>query len=125
MTPNELTERGQYWADILGLTEWNIRFSFADPHELGDAWADADFDVFHRTAVVRILAPRFAHLQKWPTPEYSIDFSLVHELVHLLLEPVGCNATESELELIQLEQLVNRITTTVILLESEANEQEH
>jgi hypothetical protein len=120
MNPHQLAERGQYWAELLHLTEWNIRFSYAEPHELGEAWADADFDPYHRTANIRILAPAWAHLQKWPVPEYSVDFSLVHELVHLLLEPCGVNDTSTEQQLITLEQLVNRITETVISLESEA-----
>ena len=108
----------------MGLNDWKIRFHFALPHELDGCWADNDFDQYHKTALVRVLHPQFGHLQKWPTPEYDVDFSVVHELVHLILEPLGANETDGDMELTLLEQTVNHITDLIITLEN-SNEQEH
>ena len=122
MTTPDIQERGEYWQDLMGLNGWKIRYQFALPHELKDAWADNDFDQYHKTALVRVLHPQFGKLQAWPTPEYDVDYSLVHELVHLLLEPVGANDTETDIELTLLEQTVNAITDLIINLENQANE---
>lgn len=106
------------------LNHWKIRFIYAAPHELKECWADNDFDQYHQTALIRVLHPQYSHLQKWPTPEYDVDFSLVHELVHLLLEPLGANEFENEQELTLLEQTVNTITEIVITLENASDESE-
>ena len=122
MTTTDIQDRGEYWQDLMGLNQWSIRYIYALPHELKDAWADNDFDQYHQTALVRVLHPQFGHLQKWPTPEYDMDSSIVHELVHLLLDPLDVNETESETELALLEQTVNRITDLIVNLENNNNE---
>ena len=123
MTIEPLQERGEYWQDVMGLNTWKIRFTYALPHELKDAWADADYDQYHQTALIRVLHPQFSHLQKWPVPEYDVDFSLVHELVHLMLDPLNVNDVEEGPEFTNLEQTVNKITEVIISLENQANEQ--
>ncbi len=124
MSPEQLQERGEYWASVMHLDDWQIRFTFAPPHELDGAWADADYDAYHKTALVRVLSPLYGHLQKWPTPEYDIDFSLVHELAHLLLEPLDVNEPREGIETTLLEQTVNKITSMVISLETQTNDDE-
>lgn len=119
MTPSELSERGQYWQDVLGLNDWEIRFAYAEPHELGSAWADNQFDQYHKTALIRILAPRYAALQQWPTPEYDVDFSLIHELIHLAVEPMGVNDPTDDTQLCALEQFVNKFTGIIAALEAQ------
>ncbi len=117
-TFESLQDRGAYWQTLLGLDQWDIRFAFAAPHELGDAWADCDFDQYSRTALVRVLDPQFAHLQAFPAPPYDIDYSLVHEMVHLLLDPLGVNEPEDAITETLLEQTINSITDIVVALEN-------
>lgn len=121
---SDLQDRGEYWQELLGLNDWTIRFEYAPPHELGQAWADNDFDQYHKTALVRILHPNYAALQKWPAPPYSVDTSVVHELVHLLLDPLGANETENELEMTMLEQTINKLTDIFVSLENEQESSE-
>lgn len=121
MNQFELSERGAYWQELLHLDDWDIRFSFAAPHELGEAWADNEFDQYHKTAAIRILAPQYEALQKWPTPPYDIDFSLLHELIHLSVEPLGVNDPKSDHELTNLEQFVNKFSSIIAGLEAQGN----
>ena len=79
----DLTEPMKYWADKLGLSNWNIHFvENCSPNDMRlDACAgEAEWDVTGRNATIRIIDPKDYGDRMVP---FDREKTLVHELLHI------------------------------------------
>ena len=102
-----------YWQQLLGLEKWNISVllshrSDLKPNTLGNIHWDAD----KRTAVIRVLDADDYRLA-CPDALADMEFTIVHELVHLELSSLP----RSEASRREEESAVNQITEALLKLE--------
>jgi hypothetical protein len=124
-TPRERTalaesftnERLWVWQRRLNLQDWNIsvvlsRASELKPKTLGNIHWDLD----RKTAVIRVLDPADYRL---PFKEMLADmeFTVVHELIHLGLAPVLSDLQRSDANRREEEHAVNHMTEAFLKLD--------
>lgn len=102
-----------FWQQLLGLGNWNIsvvlsRRKDLKPNTLGNIHWDAD----KRTAVIRVLDAEDYSLA-CPDALADMEFTIVHELVHLELSSLP----RSEASRREEEFAVNQITDALLKLE--------
>ena len=116
MTPKQLQRRGEYWQEVLGLSIWDISYKFASTLEIKGAWADNTFDPLHRRAIVRVVDEKWYALVARPIdPPFCVDINIVHELLHLVLEPLGVN-DGIDGDITPLEQTINLLADIIVKL---------
>jgi len=110
-------ERLSFWQGRLGLQDWKIsvevvRASELKPHTLGNVHWDRD----RKTAVIRVLDPVDYHL---PAPEVlpDIEFTVVHELLHLELAPALAPLQRNDADRREEEHAVNQIAAALLRLD--------
>lgn len=102
-----------FWQQLLGLEKWNISVVLSHrgdlkPNTLGNIHWDAD----KRTAVIRVLDAQDYSLA-CPDALMDMEFTIVHELVHLELSSLP----RSEASRREEESAVNQITEALLKLE--------
>ena len=90
MTQHDLDALLYKWQARLRLLDWDIKAKFVPLNELDhETEAHIAYDIYHSEAVISLLHPEQADLLGQKLHEYDVDFSLVHELVHLRLADVS------------------------------------
>lgn len=111
------TERLWVWQKRLNLEEWNItlvvsRASQLKPKTLGNIHWDRD----KKTAILRVLDPAdyrlpFASMMK------DIEFTVVHELIHLEMVPVLSDLQRTDANRVEEEHAVNHMAEALLKLD--------
>jgi hypothetical protein len=124
-TPRERTalatafanERLAVWQRRLNLEDWNLsvvvaRASELKPKTLGNIHWDLD----KKTAVIRVLDPAD---YKLPYPEMlqDMEFTVVHELIHLNFAPVLSDLQRSDANRREEEHAVNHMAEALLKLD--------
>jgi hypothetical protein len=111
------TERLAVWQKRLSLQDWSIsivisRASELKPKTLGNIHWDLD----KKTAVIRVLDPAD---YKLPLPEMLADmeFTVVHELIHLNFAPVLSELQRSDANRREEEHAVNHMAEALLKLD--------
>jgi hypothetical protein len=110
-------ERLSVWQKRLNLQDWNIsllvvRSSELKPKTLGNIHWDAD----KKTAVIRVLDPAD---YKLPFAEMlqDLEFTVVHELIHLELSPVLSPLQRNDANRREEEHAVNHMADALLKLD--------
>lgn len=110
-------ERLSFWQGRLNLQDWRIsvdvvRAGELKPHTLGNVHWDRD----KKTAIIRVLDPADYHL---PAPDVlpDIEFTVVHELLHLELAPVLAPLQRNDADRREEEHAVNQIASALLRLD--------
>ncbi len=115
-SPNQeaLAQVLERWQERLKLRDWHITIRFATYADMdnGDAQGLCQCDEEQRQARIRILHPDHYPSDSW-LPQ-DIEATVVHELLHVLLEPFGWPA--SRRGQIGAEQALNALSSTLVSL---------
>ncbi len=115
-SPNQeaLAQVLERWQERLKLRDWHITIRYADYAEMddGNTSGHVECDEEHRLAKIRILHPDHYPNDSW-LPQ-DIEATVVHELLHVLLEPLGWPA--SRRGQIGAEQALNALSSTLVSL---------
>jgi hypothetical protein len=110
-------EKLWYWQHRLNLQDWNIsvlvvRSTDLKPKTLGNIHWDLD----KKSATIRVLDPADYQL---PLPEMldDMEFTVVHELIHLELAPVLNQFSRNEASRRDEEHAVNHMAEALLKLE--------
>jgi hypothetical protein len=112
-----VTEKLWFWQSRLTLQEWNVSVVFArksdlKPKTLGNIHWDND----KKTAIIRVLDMADYHM---PFDEMlqDMEFTVVHELIHLELAPVLSQFSRSDASRREEEHAVNHVAAALIKLQ--------
>jgi hypothetical protein len=111
---NFITERLSYWQPRLKLDDWNVKIMFArasdlKPRTLGNIHWDSD----KKEATIRVLDPADYEL-KHDAMLQDMEFTVVHELIHLELTPLLSTVARSEASRRDEEHTVNAIADAIL-----------
>jgi hypothetical protein len=111
------TERLWLWQKRLNLEAWKIsivvsRAADLKPKTVGNIKWDRD----KKTAVIRILDPADYHME-FPPMLRDIEFTVVHELIHLEMSPVLADLQRTEENRREEEFAVNHMADALLKLE--------
>jgi len=111
------TERLWVWQKRLNLEGWNIsilvsRASDLKPKTVGNIKWDRD----KKTAVIRVLDPADYHME-FGAMLRDIEFTVVHELIHLEMSPVLSDLQRTEANRREEEFAVNHMADALLKLE--------
>ena len=117
MAGSYATERLWLWQKRLNLEGWNIsivvsRAADLKPKTVGNIKWDRD----KKTAVIRILDPADYHMAFEPMLK-DIEFTVVHELIHLEMSPVLSDLQRTEANRREEEFAVNHMTEALLKLD--------
>jgi hypothetical protein len=110
-------ERLWVWQQRLNLRDWNISVMVARATELKPkTLGNIHWDLDKKTAVIRVLDPAD---YKLPMKEMlqDMEFTVVHELVHLGLAPVLSDVARSDANRREEEHTVNHMTEAFLKLD--------
>ena len=110
-------ERLAVWQQRLNLDDWNIsvvvsRTADLKPRTLGNIHWDSD----KRTAVIRVLDPADYKIS-WDEILKDIEFTVVHELIHLELSPVLSPLQRNDANRREEEHAVNHMAEALLKLD--------
>lgn len=111
------SERLSLWQKRLNLQDWNIsllvsRATELKPKTLGNIHWDAD----KKTAVIRVLDPADYKLA-FPEMLQDLEFTVVHELIHLELSPVLSPLQRNDANRREEEHAVNHMADALLKLD--------
>jgi len=111
------SERLQVWQKRLNLTDWNIsvvmeRAANLKPKTLGNIHWDLD----RKTAIIRVLDPADYKMQTKEMLQ-DMEFTIVHELIHLNFAPVVSEFQRSEANRREEEHAVNHMADALLKLD--------
>lgn len=111
------TERLSVWQQRLNLQDWNIsvvvsRTSDLKPRTLGNIHWDAD----KKTAIIRVLDPA-EYKMAFDDVLKDIEFTVVHELIHLELSPVLSPLQRNDANRREEEHAVNHMAEALLKLD--------
>ena len=106
------------WQKRLNLQDWTItvevsRASELKPKTLGNIHWDLD----KKTAVIRVLDPADYHMPTMQAMLDDVEFTVVHELIHLEMAPVLADMQRNEANRREEEYAVNRMAEALLKLD--------
>lgn len=112
-----VAEKLWYWQRRLNLRDWNIsvvvaRADILKPKTLGNIHWDTD----KKTAVIRVLDPADYEMRDAAMLE-DMEFTVVHELIHLELAPVLSKFPRNEANRRDEEHAVNQMADALLKLQ--------
>lgn len=113
LTNEQLQERLAYWQKVLRLQDWTIRVAFrhvVDMEPGNEAEVDTNFPL-KRAAIAIVYPDEYRSRVGWPQ---EVEESLVHELLHLHLEP--WQVEKGSLEYVLQEQAVESLAHALVEL---------
>jgi hypothetical protein len=124
-SPRERTERAQaytaerlaLWQQRLNLQEWNISVVMARASELKPkTLGNIHWDLPKKTATIHVLDPADYHLADKEMLQ-DMEFTVVHELIHLELAPVLSDLQRSDANRREEEHSVNHMADALLKLD--------
>jgi len=124
-TPQERTQRAQaytserlsVWQQRLSLQDWNISVVMARASELKPkTLGNIHWDLPKKTAVIRVLDPADYHMADKEMLQ-DMEFTVVHELIHLELAPVLSDLQRSDANRREEEHSVNHMADALLKLD--------
>jgi hypothetical protein len=114
------TEKLWFWQKRLDLEDWKIallvvRSSDLKPKTLGNIHWDSE----KKTAVIRVLDPADYKMPLRAMLD-DMEFTVVHELIHLELSPVLSPLQRNEANRVDEEHAVNQMAQALLTLERKA-----
>jgi hypothetical protein len=111
------TEKLWYWQRRLKLQDWDISIVIARATELKPrTLGNIHWDNHKKTATIRVLDP--ADYELPPAQMYAdIEFTVVHELIHLELAPVLSEFSRNEANRRDEEHAVNQMAEALLQLQ--------
>jgi hypothetical protein len=111
------TERLAVWQQRLNLQEWTISIVIARATDLKPkTLGNIRWDLPKKTAVIRVLDPADYHLP-YQDMLQDMEFTVVHELIHLELAPVLSDLQRSEANRREEEHSVNHVADALLKLD--------
>jgi Zn-dependent peptidase ImmA (M78 family) len=101
MTISKLRDRAEYWRNRLNLKEWTIRVDWGTKKEMSDAVGTCIWSAEEMAAMVKL---------KRGEPAHEIEPTLVHELLHLVLQ--GHANYDGNYD-IHLERAINKLAAAL------------
>jgi len=111
------TEKLWLWQKRLNLEDWRISIEITRSGELkSKTLGNIHWDSERKTAVIRVLDPADYHL---PLREMldDMEFTVVHELIHLELSPVLSSLQRNDANRREEEHAVNHMADALLKLE--------
>ncbi|MCX6619724.1 MAG: hypothetical protein NTY38_01325 [Acidobacteria bacterium] len=113
ITEEQVRDWVRVWQQRLKLDQWNIQTRIVRASELKpDTLGNCKWDSEKRTALIRVLDPADYDLPATAIPS-DIEFTVVHELVHLQLSALPRDPKRRNVE----EDVVNGITDALVNLD--------
>jgi len=111
------SQRLDYWQKKLNLQDWHIDVGLSPatglrPHTLGNVHWDLD----KKTATIHVLDPADYQMQ-WQAMLRDMEFTIVHELIHLQLAPMLSEMKRSDANRRQEEHAVNDMAEALLQLD--------
>jgi hypothetical protein len=111
------TEKLWIWQQRLSLQDWSIsvvvsRASELKPTTLGNI----HWDLKRKSAVIRVLDPADYRLS-FPDMLQDMEFTMVHELIHLELAPVLADLNRTDANRMEEEHTVNQMADALLKLD--------
>jgi hypothetical protein len=114
------TDRLSYWQQKLNLQDWHIAVLLSPADQLRhDTVGNVHWDLDQKTATIRILDPADYH-QPWQPMLLDMEFTIVHELIHLQLAPVLAGFPRNDTSRRDEEFAVNHMTEALLAFERTA-----
>ncbi len=110
LTEKQLHQCLAKWQKILRLQDWDIRLHLARHSEMHNGQASGEISVFDlkKIATIHIL-----HMEDFnligAAETQDMEYTLVHELMHIYLHPMKCRQVDEE-------QAVHRLATALVAL---------
>ena len=113
MTQAQVDQWTKSWQDVLSLNDWTVttqivRVTALNPDTLGHL----KWDIERKTALISVLDPLDYQLPADAIPR-DMEFTILHELVHLRLGELPRNAASRNTE----ERVVNQIASALFRLQ--------
>jgi hypothetical protein len=118
LAENYLRNQLVVWQDRLNLEDWNISLVMAHPSNLRrGTLGNVRWDVDQKTAVIRVLDAS-EYQKPFVVALKDMEFTVVHELIHLGLSSLTRNfKSRSEESFSEEEQAVNRMSDALLQLD--------
>lgn len=111
-------EKLAVWQQRLNLQEWRISVMIAPASDLRpQTVGNIHWDSAGRTAVIRILDPADYHMA-WQPMLQDMEFTVVHELIHLELVPLLADLQRNEASRRDEEFAVNHLAEALLHLQA-------
>ncbi|MBI4902119.1 MAG: hypothetical protein HY820_00690 [Acidobacteria bacterium] len=111
-----LKQRLAIWQERLGLSNWTVFVILSHPNGLrSGTLGNIRWDMDKRTAVIRVLHPS-DYRTPLPASMKDMEFTLVHELIHLMFASLPRNEESRTEE----EHSVNNLAAALLKLDSTA-----
>lgn len=119
MNEKELKKLLKYWQKELKISDWKIHFRFMDGMKY-DGVAYCKGNPLHRSAVIEIQRPENRiDLSPYDGEEvynFYTEIALVHELLHLIIQPHRTGKKMTEEESFLLESSINLLDHVLVSL---------
>ncbi len=112
------TERLAVWQQRLELQDWNISVVVSHPADLKPrTLGNIHWDAEKKTAIIRVLDPADYKQMSFDGILKDIEFTVVHELIHLELSPVLAPLQRSDANRREEEHAVNHMADALLKLD--------
>jgi len=112
-----VTEKLWYWQKRLNLEDWNVSVSVVRAADLKPkTLGNIHWDLEKKTAAIRVLDPADYELPFRDMLD-DMEFTVVHELIHLELAPVLNQFSRNEASRRDEEHAVNHMTEALLKLQ--------
>ena len=110
-------EKLSSWQRRLNLADWDIKIIVARSTDLKkNTVGNIRWDRDKKTAVIRVLDPVDYKLS-WDDTLRDIEFTVVHELIHLEMSPVLADLNRTDANRMEEEYAVNHMTEALLKLD--------
>lgn len=118
MAEQYATERLAVWQQRLELQDWNISVAVSHPADLKPrTLGNIHWDAEKKTAVIRVLDPADYKQLTFDAILKDIEFTVVHELIHLELSPVLAPLQRNDANRREEEHAVNHMADALLKLD--------
>lgn len=117
LTEEQLQERLNYWQKRLNLFQWYITVNIARSTEI-----EGEGQNNYNTALMESRITLIDPIDHEALGAYDMEFILVHELLHLIVEVNRHSRTYSDREEIDLEYAINALARSFMQFEDEKGE---